>query len=112
MDSHPITRSHYRFQSQVFWTAAALLVIGVGLLVVGGGMEMTTVIGFIQAHLTGVTLPAWLVSAYGDETERATGDWMLMAGVITLLVAIAWLMLAPLWGGFKLLLGQPMGQRR
>ena len=112
LDSHPVTRSHYRFQGQVFWTAVALLVIGVGLVVVGGGMEMTTVAGFIQAHLTGVALPAWLIGAYGDESERAAGDGMLGAGVVGVLAAIAWLMLASLWGAFKLVLGRPMGQRR
>ena len=112
LDGHPITRSHYRFQGRVFWTAAALLVIGIGLLLVGGGLEMTSVMGFVQAHLTGVALPGWLVGAYGDQTEQETGNGMLIVGVISILVAIAWLMIASLWGAFKLVLGRPIGERR
>ncbi len=117
LDGHPITRSHYRFQGQVFWTAAALLVIGVALLLVGGGLEMTSVMGFIQARLAqwrwgGFTLPSWLVSAYRDQTEQEAGNWMMIGGVVSVLVAIGWLMLASLWGAFKLVLGRPMGERR
>ena len=112
MDAHPVTRSHYRFQGRVFWTAAALLAIGVALLLVGGGMEATTVVGFIQAHMGGFSLPSWLVSAYADQNEREMGNWMMIVGVVSILVAIGWLMLAALWGAFKLVLGRPMGQRR
>jgi uncharacterized membrane protein len=111
-DAHPVTRSHYRFQGQVFWTAAALLVIGVALIVVGGGVEMTSVLGFVQEHLTGVTLPSWAVGAYQDPSERTNGDLMLTIGIISVLVAVAWTMLAAVWGTFKLVLGRPMGQRR
>lgn len=112
MDSHPVTRSHYRYQGRVFWTAVALLVIGVGLVVVGGGVEMTSVLGFVQEHLTGVALPSWAVGAYADQGERSSGDLMLTIGVIAVLVAVAWVMLAALWGAFKLVLGRPMGQTR
>jgi uncharacterized membrane protein len=111
-DAHPVTRSHYRFQSQVFWTAAALLVIGVALIVVGGGLEMTTVFGFIQERLSGFALPGWLVGGYADPTEREAGNWMLIGGLITLLVAVGWLMLASLWGALKLVFGRSMGERR
>jgi uncharacterized membrane protein len=111
-DAHPVMRSHYRFQSQVFWTAVALLLIGLALVVVGGGMEMTTVAGFVQEHLGGFRLPGWMIGAYGDQTEQAAGNGMLIAGVLSILTAIGWLMLASLWGLFKLVLGRPMGQRR
>jgi uncharacterized membrane protein len=112
MDKHPVTRSHYRFQGRIFWTAAALLAIGIGLLIVGGGVEMTSVLGFIQEHLTGVKLPDWAVGAYADQGERSNGDLMLTIGVVAILTAIAWIMLAALWGALQLVLGRPMGQRR
>ncbi len=112
LDKHPVTRSHYRFQGRIFWTAAALLVIGIGLIIIGGGVEMTSVLGFIQEHLTGVTLPSWAVAAYQNQNEKSSGDLMLTIGVISILVAVGWLMLASFWGAFQLVLGRPMGQRR
>jgi len=111
-DAHPIIRSHYRFQSGLFWTTVGLLVIGVALLLGGGGVELTTVAGFAQAHLGGVALPNWLVGGYLDEGEQATGNWMMVGGIVALVVALGWLLLASLWGAFKLVLGRPMGQTR
>jgi hypothetical protein len=97
---------------RIFWTAAALLVIGVGLLLVGASLEATTVVGWIQARIGGLVLPNWLVSAYADQNEQDASNWMMIVGVISIVVAIGWLMLASLWGAFKLVLGRPMGQRR
>jgi uncharacterized membrane protein len=112
LDTHAVIRSHYRFQGRIFWTAAALLVIGVGLLLVGASLEATTVVGWIQARIGGLVLPNWLVSAYADQNEQDASNGMMIGGVISIVVAIGWLMLASLWGAFKLVLGRPMGQRR
>jgi uncharacterized membrane protein len=111
-DVHPMLRTHYRFQTRIFWTAAALFALAIGFAIAGGGMEMTTVMGFVQARWTGVSLPSWMVGGYSDEGERAAGNGMLVAAIICALAALGWLMLASLWGFFKLVLGRPIGQRR
>ena len=111
-DAHPVIRSHYRFQSGVFWTTIGLLVVGGALILGGGGVELTTIAGFIEAHLTGIALPSWLVGGYLDRGEQETGNWMMVAGIVALVVAFGWVFLASLWGAFKLVLGRPMGQTR
>jgi len=111
-DAHPVILSHYRFQGALFWTIIGLLVLALALLLVGGGVEMTTVAGFIQAHLGGLPLPAWLVGGYGDKGERETGNWMLAGGITAVVVALLWLVIGSIWGAFKLVLGRPMGLRR
>jgi uncharacterized membrane protein len=111
-DAHPIIRSHYRFQSGLFWTTLALLAVGVSLLLLGGGLAFTTLAGSIQAHLTGVTLPEWLVGGYLDRGERDAGNWMMVGGIACLAVALVRLLAASVWGAFKLVLGRSMGLRR
>ncbi len=111
-DSHPLTRSHYRFQSRIFWIAIALLILALALVIVGGGLELTSVAGFIAAHVGGPPLPHWLISGYRDDGQQVAANGMMAGGVVAAVVAIGWLMLASLWGALKLVLGRPIGERR
>ena len=102
-----VTRSHLRFQIKSFWWCFWLTVLG------GVALIAAIILGFGEfVHQVAPAAAAW-TDRLADQSGRPTGAlvWMTLAGSGALLLwATLWTLFAPLWGGFKLAVGAPIGR--
>jgi uncharacterized membrane protein len=103
-------RSHYGFQIKIFWISLAILALAVAAAFVGAGV--------LISHLFDVRLgggsgwAAWDVSlADAQEVHvNLAALVVLVASALVILGDMIWLMLAAVFGGARLLSGEPIGR--
>lgn len=107
----PFASGHFRFQLKIFWIWLALFVLAVAAFVAAGGFALGAVWSTIAPGFDGLmwSWPDTVGAAAASAGLSAVG---LTAGGLALLFASsAWLVVASLWGGWRLVNDRPIGQR-
>ncbi len=108
-DSHSLMRSHYRFQIRIFWTTVVCLVIGIALALGAGGLAFGGLYSFVRENAPTLALPAMALIHGANVAEEE--NWLLIAALLFVFGAIAYLMASTAYGFIKLVVGRPIRHR-
>ncbi len=107
-DTHPVARSHFRFQLRIFYSAVLYTVLGVGSIIGASGWALAKLIHFVHETVDASTaLTPSGIAAWSGGLAVA----LIAAAVLFFILAAAWLLGASVFGFLRLLAGRPIGHR-
>jgi uncharacterized membrane protein len=105
-DAQPVVRSHYRFQIRIFLTAFLFMILGTGAALLGGGLALGQIIGFVEQHARQVAAVIG-VDSTGRQALAAGG--LVIAAFLFFGLAALWTLIASSLGFLRLLANRPIG---
>jgi uncharacterized membrane protein len=101
----PLTRSHYAFQTRIFWIALVIFVLcivaaSIGLLITFGALGPGQPMGVLDVQR----------QVEASRRLHIVGVTLVVAGAVALIADMLWLMLAAVFGLARLLSGEPIGR--
>lgn len=105
-DAQPLIRSHYRFQIRIFLTALLFLILATVAALLGGGLALGQLIGFIELHARQV---AAVIGSDTSGREAWAAGGLVLAAFLFFGLAALWTLAASVVGFLRLIGNRPIG---